>query len=115
MENLLIQFLGLAGVSAFIAALINAGKYLCIVADDGAGKISLILSLVGFVAMSVLKLFAPDVDIAALDVEAAKAAEVILYVLGLFTMLGLPAKLHGWYKGAGLPVIGYSHSKSVSG
>jgi len=111
MEQLLQQFLGLGGVAAFIAAVVNAGKYFGIVADGSASKVSLVLSLLGFAGMVIAQLFAPTVDIAGLNGAAQKAAEVILYVLGLFSMLGLPALWHKGLKGAGVPVVGTSYSK----
>lgn len=112
MEELLIQFLGLAGVAALIAALVNVGKYVGVIADKSAPKAGLVLSVIGFVALVALKLFAPHVDIAALDGWAAKAADVLMYILGLFAMLGLPAQAHRIFKAAGLPVLGFSHSTS---
>lgn len=111
MEQLLLQFLGLAGVAAFIAALVNVGKYFGIVADGSAPKISLALSVLGFVAMAALKLFAPDVSIEGLNEIAQKAADVIAYVLGFFVMVGLPAQSHKFFKVAGLPVLGFSFGK----
>jgi hypothetical protein len=111
MEQLLLQFLGLAGVAAFIAALVNACKYFGVIADGSAPKISLALSVLGFVALAVLKLFAPDVNIDGLSELAQKAADVIAYVLGFFAMVGLPARAHQFLKSAGVPILGFYFSK----
>lgn len=111
MEQLLQQFLGLGGVAAFIAALVNVGKYFGVIADGSASKIALALSTLGFAAMVGLQLFAPDVSIAGLNEGAQKAADVVVYVLGFFAMIGLPAQFHKFYKAAGLPALGASHTK----
>jgi len=113
MEQLLIEFLKLAGVGAFFAALINVGKYFGVIDDNSAPKISLVLSVLGFVAMVSLKLFAPDVNIGEIDGFTKQAADVLMYILGLFTMLGFPAQAHGFLKAASIPALGYSYSKDV--
>ena len=110
MDKLLVEFLSLGGVAALIAAVISVLKYFGVIGDGSAGNVSLTLSTLGFATMVFLKLFAPDVNIAGLNDFAQNASNIVLYVLGFFMMVGLPAKAYGFYKNAGFPFLGYSHS-----
>lgn len=112
-NDLIVQFGTLAGVAALIAALVNVGKVLGIVPDGSAAKVSAGLSLAAFITLAALKIFAPDVDVAGLDKQAADLAVAALYILGLVTQLGLPAKFHGFLSNADVPVIGRSHTNEA--
>lgn len=108
--NLTVQFGSLAGVAAFIASLVNVFKVAGL-PDGSAPKVASALSLVGFIALVVLHVFAPQVDIAVLDQQAANIAVVILYVLGLVVAMGLPGLFHNFLKNSNVPLIGKSYSR----
>lgn len=108
-EQLIAQFVQLAGVAALIAALVNVAKVFGL-PDGYAQNVSAGLSLLAFVAMVVTHLFAPSVDFALLDEKAADFAVGMLYVLGFLVQLGLPAKFHEFLASARVPVFGKSYS-----
>lgn len=108
-SDLVIQFGTLAGVAALIAALVNIGKTLGLVPDGSAAKASAALSLVAFISLVVLNIFAPEVDVEGLDKQAGDLAVVALYILGLVVQLGLPVKFHYFLSDAEVPVVGKSH------
>ncbi len=111
-EVLIAQFVTLAGVAAFIAAIVNVAKTFGL-PDGKAPEVSASLSLVAFIALVALRVFRPDVDIQGLDKAAADAAVAVLYVLGFLVQMGLPARVHAFVKG--VPVIGKSYSSEANG
>jgi len=102
------QLGALAGWAALVAVLINIGKLAGLVKDGQAGKYNLFLNLGGLVALTILKVFAPDVDILVLDSFAAQIAQVLVSILALVGMLGFSKISHLAVKH--LPVIGKSYS-----
>ncbi len=111
MESLIQLFQGfaaLAGVAAFLAAVINIGKAFGWVKDGLAPTWSTVLNLVAFVAFVVLRLFAPEIDIAGVDGAAAQLANTLVAILAFVGQLGVAKGTNAILRGA--PVIGFSHS-----
>jgi len=90
LQELIVQFGTLAGVAALVAALVNVAKVFGL-PDGSAPKLSAGLSLAAFAVLVGLKVFAPDVDVLALDAQAADFAVAALYVLGFIVQMGLPS------------------------
>lgn len=109
-SDLVVQFLGLAGVAALIAALINALKSFGY-PDGYASKLSAALSVLAFAVMSYFQIFAPEISVWELDEIAGVWAERLLYILGFIVQIGLPAKFHEFLKNGNIPFLGYSYSK----
>jgi hypothetical protein len=107
--DLIVQFSTLAGVAAFIAALVNVAKTFGL-PDGYAPKVSAGFSLVAFIALVSLKIFKPEIDVTGLDKWAAELGVLVLYVLGLVAQLGLPAKFHEFLSNSRVPVVGKSYS-----
>jgi hypothetical protein len=107
LTGLAVQFGALLGVAALVAALINAGKTFGIVKDGDAPKWSLGLNGLGFAALLVTRLFAPQVDPAVADQVAGQAAQILILVLGLVSQFGFAKLANNGLRG--LPVIGKSH------
>ncbi len=108
-QNLILQFGTLAGVAALIASLINVAKVFGL-PDGSAPKVSAGLSLLAFVALVALNMFAPEVNVVDLDVQASDFSVVVMYILGFVVQLGLPAQFHKFLNKAEVPLIGVSHS-----
>jgi hypothetical protein len=106
LPELVAQFLALGGVAAVIALLINVGKRAGWIKDGQATSASLLLNLVGLVGLGLLRVFAPDFDIAGLDGIAAQIAEAGTILLGLVWQLFISRQTHEQVKG--VPVIGKS-------
>ncbi len=109
-ENIIIQFAALAGVAALVAALVNVAKVFGL-PDGYAPNLSAGLSLVAFAALVGLQVFRPDVDVMALDQQAADVAGLVLYILGFAIQMGLPAQFYKLFKAGGVPVLGVSQPK----
>lgn len=108
-ENLIVQFGTLAGVAALIAALVNVAKTFGM-PDGYAPNLAAGLSLAAFAALVTLHVFAPSVDVVALDAQAADVGKVALYLLGFFVQMGLPGQFHVLFKSGSVPMIGTSNS-----
>jgi len=102
------QFAALSGVSALIAAVINILKTLSIVKDGEAQIYSLLLNFLALAGLIGLNLFSPQTDIAALDIQAEKLAELLLIVFAYTTQLGISKLSHKIFKSA--PFIGKSYT-----
>ncbi len=109
LQELIVQFGTLAGVAALVAALVNVAKVFGL-PDGSAPKLSAGLSLAAFAVLVGLKVFAPDVDVLALDAQAADFAVAALYILGFIVQMGLPSKVHGFLSTSLVPIIGKSHT-----
>ena len=108
-QELIAQFVTLAGAAALIAAIVNVAKSFGL-KDGVAPKVAAGLSLVAFAALVGLKIFRPDLDILALDKQLSDVAVLVLYVLGFVTSMGLPGKFHNFLSQARVPFIGTSYS-----
>lgn len=106
--SLTTQFASMVGVAALIAAIINVGKTLGIVADGSSDKWAAGLSLLAFGLIVALGIFRPDLVLADLDQQSGQIATVLLFVAGLLAQTGLTGWAHGIIKG--LPIIGKSFS-----
>lgn len=109
LQELIVQFGTLAGVAALVAALVNVAKVFGL-PDGSAPKLSAGLSLAAFAVLVGLKVFAPDVDVLALDAQAADFAVAALYILGFIVQMGLPSKVHSFLSTSLVPIIGKSHT-----
>lgn len=107
---LLGQFTALAGVGALIAALVNTLKKFGVVKDGDAMTWATGLNLVGIVALYLLRVFAPSVDVGGVDSLAQSIAEILVLVVGVVLQLGLTRGANAILKGA--PVIGYSYTEA---
>lgn len=112
LQDLIVQFGTLAGVAALVAALVNIAKTIGL-PDGSAPQLSAGLSLAAFIALVGLKIFAPEVDVVALDNAAADYAVVALYILGFIVQMGLPARIHAFLSGSKIPLLGKSYSQEV--
>lgn len=111
-EGLLAQWLGLAGIAALIAVLINVGKLAGVVKDGQAQTWSAGLNLAGLIALFVLRIFKPDFDIGIIDEQAAALANAAVVIIGYITQL-LSSKLaHLAFKN--VPMLGTSFSVEAS-
>lgn len=109
-EELIVQFGTLAGVAALIAALVNVAKTFGL-PDGKAPQVSAVLSLLAFIALAGLKIFAPEISVEGLDEKAADFAVLVLYVLGVVVQMGLPAYIHKFLAEASVPVLGKSFTR----
>jgi hypothetical protein len=110
-QNLVTQWFGLVGFAAFIAVTINVLKLAGVVKDGAAPTWSAGLNLLGLLLLFGLKFFRPDLDLAAMDEQAAALANVAAVLIGYITQL-LSSKLtHLALKS--VPVIGASFSERV--
>lgn len=112
-ENLISDWVGLAGVAALIALLINIGKTAGLIKDGQAGTVSAGLNLLGLAGMFALRVFAPDADIPAIDAQLSSFAQVGLVVLTYVSQLLVSKGAHLAVKG--VPVIGKSFDKTGKG
>jgi hypothetical protein len=106
--ELFAQWVALAGVGALIAVLINVGKVLGWVQEGQSTTWSTGLNIVGMVALLLLQIFKPDMDIAALDGAAGQIAQALVILVGLVTQMLSSKGAHFALKGT--PVIGKSFS-----
>ena len=108
-QDLIVQFGTLAGVAALVAALVNVAKSFGL-PDGYAPKVSGALSLLAFIGLVSLKVFAPQVDVTVIDKQAADVAVLALYILGFFVNIGLPAQFHAFLSNSRVPLIGKSYT-----
>ena len=110
LSDLVLQYGSLAGVAAFVSALINVGKALNVVQDGQAPMYSLVLNVVGFAGFALLGVFAPTIEVAGINTAAGAIAQAALYILGLVLQLGTSRSAHENIL-KGTKFIGTSHSK----
>jgi len=107
-ENLFALFMGLGGIGALVAAVINILKTVGVVKDGQASTVSAGINLVLMAALLILKVYKPEVDIAGLDQQAAMLASALVTIFGFVWQL-ISAKIaHAAL--SGVPVIGKSFS-----
>lgn len=112
-ENLMGEWVGLAGVAALIALLINVGKTAGVIKDGQAGTVSAGLNLLGLAGLLALKVFAPDTSVIEIDTQLSRFAEVGLVLLTYISQLLVSKGAHLAVKG--VPVIGKSFDKTGKG
>jgi hypothetical protein len=108
-QSMISQFGALAGFAALVAVLVNAGKQFGLVKDGTAQNWVAGLNLAGLAALISLRVFMPEVDISALDSQAAQIAVLLAVVAAYLGEMGLSKLAHNLLKG--VPVIGKSFSK----
>jgi hypothetical protein len=106
LQELVVQFVALAGFAALVAVVINILKALGIVGDGQAPKWSLAFNLVGFALFVLLGLV--GIDFSAFDPVFAQLASILTAVLGIIGMLGVSRVSHAIV--LGMPLIGKTHS-----
>ena len=109
--TLVSQFLGLAGVGAAIAVIINVLKYAGVVKDGTSQTWSAGLNILGLAGMFALKIFNPDVDLAGLDATVAQVAEACLVMFGYLVQLLSSKGFHELVRN--VPLIGKSISETA--
>ena len=102
-------FVGLAGIAALVAALVNLGKRFGIVPDGAAPKVAGFLTLAFFAGLVTTRILWPDFDYQSVDVVAGVIAQILVGVLGLIGQLGISKAANAGLRG--VPLIGYSHSQ----
>lgn len=108
-QDLFILWGSLAGVAALIALVINVLKMAGAVKDGTSQTWSAGLNLLGMVALFVLRIVKPDLDIAGVDAQVMAFANVAAVVLGYVIQL-LSSKLTH-IAITGVPVIGKSYGR----
>lgn len=103
------QFAALAGVAGLVVILINVLKQMGVVKDGQAPVWSFVLNAVAFGLIVSIRVFKPDVDLVWLDANAAKIAQLLLYIAGLFFQVAIAKNEHDAI--AGVPLIGKSFSR----
>lgn len=98
----------LGGFSALAAALNNVLKYINVVPDGSAPKVSLVINFVLLGGTIVAALLGKDIG--PYDKLAGSVAGALVLVVQLLGQLVLTAKWHEGLKDAGVPVIGFSNS-----
>jgi len=109
LEVLLATLLKLGGFGALVAALINMGKTLGWIPDGLAPTISTGLNLAGLIALYVLGIVQPDLNIEQLDSVAGTIGQILALAFGLAWQL-LSTKLTHEKALKGVPFIGKSYS-----
>lgn len=108
------QLATLAGVGAFIAALVNLCKMLGIIKDGQAKTF-----VVGFALLALNLLFVAhlvgisDAQIADWDIKLALAAKFITFVVSIIVQVVAADLTHVALSEKGVPVIGFSYSRST--
>ena len=108
-QSMIQQFGALAGVAALITIIVNVLKQFGVVKDGTAQNWVAGLNLAGLAALISLRVFMPDVDIAALDSQAAQIAVLLAVVAAYISEMGLSKLTHKLL--SGVPAIGKSFSK----
>jgi hypothetical protein len=111
--ELYMLLLKLAGLGAFVSALVNLLKQLKVVPDGAGGSVVAIINTALFIALFIAKLLGVDfstLDWLALDVNLEGFANLI----GLLMQL-LGSELAYKLMGGKLPVLGYSYSRNGGG
>lgn len=108
-QDLFIMWGSLAGMAALIALVINVLKLAGVVKDGTAQTWSAGLNLFGLVALFVLQIVKPDLDIAGVDGQVMAFVNVATVVLGYVIQL-LSSKLTH-IAITGVPVIGKSFGR----
>lgn len=109
MDDLLLQWSTLAGFGALIAFVVNVLKSLGLVRDGQAPTWSAALNLLGLAGLLALRVYAPQVDIVAVDEQVAQFVEVGLVVFAYIVQL-LGSKV-GHAAARGAPLIGKTWSR----
>lgn len=112
LEDLVLQWGALAGFAALIAFVINVLKHFGLVADGSAVTWSAALNLIGLAALLGLRVYAPQVDIAAVDARVAEAVQVALVIFGYVIQLLAAKGAHLAVRG--VPLVGASYSERRS-
>lgn len=111
-NQLLGQWLLMAGVAGLVTFLVNFGKLIKLVKDDTAKTWSAALNLIGLVAFIALNIFKPDLDWGIIDEAIATFVGVANIVLTYLLQIFVSGKAHETARG--IPVLGKSYSNTYS-
>jgi len=101
----------MAGVAAFVAAVVNALKQFGVVTDGNAGQWFAGLDFGALAILVGVQIFVPAVGVDVINVNAGLFATVILLVLGYLGSIGFGKVSHALLSSMNIPVIGKSFSK----
>lgn len=111
LEDLFTQYTLLAGVAAFITAVVNALKRFGVVQDGQAPTLVFVLNLIGFVLFVLANLV--GFRVGPVDTAAGVIANFITGALGFIVQISASKVAHHGLKRS--PVIGYSYSAERGG
>jgi len=109
--KVLVGWSALAGVAALIALVINVLQHFPLGEDGKAQSWSAALNLIAMAVFLGLKIYNPQVDLAGIDAEIAKVAQMALIILGYVAQLGISKGTHAALRG--VPVLGKSYSEPL--
>lgn len=112
LEQLVVQYGGLAGMGALIAVVINLLKYSGAIKDGDSLKWASVFNMAGFVAYWALGMFDPELfasSVGVYDDMAMNVAEVISIVLAIVIQFGSSPAVANSVRG--IPLIGKSLSE----
>ena len=111
MVEMLAQYVGLAGIGALIAVLVNLVKYTGVIADGDSLKWASAFNMVGFAAYWAVGLFNPDLladNIGTVDEAAGMIASAASIIIAIVIQFGSSPAVQNILRG--IPVIGKSLS-----
>ena len=111
LTSLLALLAGLGGVAALIAVLVNIGKVVGIVTEVTTPDWVFGLNFVAFVALAVLHYF-PVIAIPLIDANAAKLAQLLVYILSFFAMPVVSAVAHYGLRGTWVAGASFSFKRA---
>jgi len=107
-DQVLIEFGALVGFAALVSVIVNILKVVGVVQDGTADKWVAGFDLAGVIALLVIRIWFPDIQITPIDNAMGQVAVVGSYILSYVVML-LGSKLT-YVATKGLPLIGKSNS-----
>lgn len=109
-DSILAQFATLLGFAAMVSVIINILKYFKVVKDGTADKWVAGFNFLGVLALFIIRLVNPDLDISLIDKNIGQFAIFAQYVLSfIVTLLGSKAT---YLATKGLPLIGKSNTEA---
>ena len=84
----------MAGVAAFMSAVVEVLKSFGVVTDGNSGKVFAGMDLFAIVALVAVQLFAPQIGVSVINVDAGLFATVILLVLSYLGSIGFGKATH---------------------
>jgi hypothetical protein len=104
------SFLSLVGVAGLVAILVNIGKVSKIVKDGTAGQWTAGLNLLCFIALVILGVFRPDIELNYIDGIAGQITAILVFILGFVIQVVGSKPIYELLKSAEVPLLGKSFS-----
>ncbi len=101
----------MAGIAAFISAVVNVLKQFGVVTDGNAGNWFAGLDLGAILVLVLVQVFAPQVGISIIDANAGVAAAITLLILGYLVSMGVGKMAHRLMSSLNIKMFGKSFSK----